>query len=205
MSPILESIGSVKGFGWGAFAAGGSFESIATVTVGSGGSATVTFGSIPATYTHLQVRGYVRNTAASGPRDVYMQVNGVTSASYRWHYLWGNGASAFASTGTTIDGTNGLLVGQSPSTNNLSSNFMPMVIDILDYTNTNKNKTVRTLAGFDANGTAPGGNINNEAGKAFFNSGLFISTNAITSLTFGSQSDNIAEYSSFALYGIKGA
>jgi hypothetical protein len=34
-----------------------SYESIETVTVGSGGSATVlTFSSIPATYTHLQIR-----------------------------------------------------------------------------------------------------------------------------------------------------
>jgi hypothetical protein len=35
-----------------------SYESIETVTVGSGGSATVTFSSIPATYTHLQIKRY---------------------------------------------------------------------------------------------------------------------------------------------------
>jgi hypothetical protein len=34
----------------------GDYESIATVTVGSGGAANVEFTSIPATYTHLQLR-----------------------------------------------------------------------------------------------------------------------------------------------------
>jgi hypothetical protein len=38
-------------------AAVGDFESIATVSVGSGGAADVEFTSIPATYTHLQIRG----------------------------------------------------------------------------------------------------------------------------------------------------
>jgi hypothetical protein len=35
-------------------AAAGDFESIATVTVGSGGSAVISFTSIPSTYAHLQ-------------------------------------------------------------------------------------------------------------------------------------------------------
>jgi hypothetical protein len=38
-----------------------SYESIATVTVGGGGAATVAFTSIPATYTHLQIRGIGRS------------------------------------------------------------------------------------------------------------------------------------------------
>jgi hypothetical protein len=43
-----------------------SYESIATVTVGGGGSATIDFTSIPATYTHLQIRGIARSTNGNG-------------------------------------------------------------------------------------------------------------------------------------------
>jgi hypothetical protein len=205
VSPILESIGSVKGFGWGALAAGGSFESIATTIVGAGGSSTITFSSIPADYTHLQLRAHIRNTASSGPRANGLQINGVTSNSYRWHYLLGNGATVSASSGTQVDTPYAFYFGESPSTNNLSNNFSPMIIDILDYTNTNKNKTLRCLTGFNANGYAPTGNTNNETGKVFFASGFLNSTNAITSLTFTPQGGNYAQYTKFALYGIKGA
>ena len=45
-----------------------SYESIATVTVGSGGAANVEFTSIPADYTHLQIRGIGRD-ANSAYRD----------------------------------------------------------------------------------------------------------------------------------------
>ena len=54
MSPILESIGSVKGFGWGSFSIPPSFESIATVTVASN-AYSVDFTSIPQTYNSLQI------------------------------------------------------------------------------------------------------------------------------------------------------
>ena len=68
-------------------------------------------------------------------------------------------------------------------------------MDILDYTNTNKNKTVRVLQGFDENGS----------GVVAFNSFLYsTNTNAITSLTLTSSGTSFAQYSSFALYGIKG-
>jgi len=183
----------------------GDYESIATVTVGGGGSSSISFTSIPSTYTHLQIRAYIRNTAASGPRANGLQINGITANSYRWHYLLGNGATASASSGTQVDTPYALYFGESPSDNNLSNNFSPMIIDILDYTNTNKNKTLRCLTGFDANGTAPSGNPGNEAGKLFFASGLFNSTNAITSLTFTPQAGTYAQYTQFALYGIKGA
>ena len=48
-----------------------SYESIATVTVGSGGSSSLTFSSIPATYTHLQIR-YMA-VALSGTTEILMK------------------------------------------------------------------------------------------------------------------------------------
>jgi hypothetical protein len=65
VSPILESIGSVKGFGWGA--AGllpPSYESIATVNI-TGNTSTVNFNSIPSTFKHLQLRAICRTNRVS--------------------------------------------------------------------------------------------------------------------------------------------
>jgi hypothetical protein len=73
--------------------------------------------------------------------------------------------------------------------------FGTFIIDILDYANTSKYKTQRGLGGADLNGS----------GYISFNSGNWRNTNAITSISltplYGSQ---FAQYSSFALYGIKG-
>ena len=41
------------------------FESIATVSVGSGGAANVEFTSIPATFTHLQIRAILKTTTSA--------------------------------------------------------------------------------------------------------------------------------------------
>ena len=68
-----------------------SYESIETVTVGSGGSATVSFTSIPATYTHLQIRGIAR-TATNV--SLGLQFNSDTGSNYSRHFLNGNGSSA---------------------------------------------------------------------------------------------------------------
>ena len=52
--------------GNGAAAGGGtSYESIATVTVGAGGSSSISFTSIPSTYKHLQIRAITRDTGTS--------------------------------------------------------------------------------------------------------------------------------------------
>lgn len=154
-----------------------SFESIATATVGSGGATDVTFSSIPQTYTHLQIRGILNG---GGTQIV---VNGDTGANYRRHVLYGDGSSAASATATNF----------SIATGSTSANiFGGNIIDILDYTNTNKYKTFRNLAGVDANGS----------GEAILHSGLWLSTSAITSIKF--QSGTIAQYSHLALYGIKG-
>lgn len=187
MSPILESIGSVKGFGWGALAAVGTFESIATVTVGSGGSASVSFTSIPATYTHLQVRGFARSTSTEC--DVKVQLNGDTGSNYAYHRMYnsgGVGAADGSSSQTTM-----FYCGRIKAS---TSVFGANIIDILDYTNTNKYTTLRILMGLDDNGS----------GYDSLASGLWMNTNAVTSIKLIPHAGNFAQYSEFALYGIKG-
>ena len=182
MSPILGIWASAQ---QGALV-GGSYESIATVTVGSGGSASVSFTSIPADYTHLQVRCLAKaNNAGSSFEVINMTINGNNLT--KNHYLYGNGSSALGGVGANNAVINVPSAGY-------TSIFAGAVMDILDYTNTNKNKTIRTLGGVDANG----------AGEIVLYSNLYaVNTNAITSLTFSITGTNIAQYSHFALYGVR--
>jgi hypothetical protein len=174
----------------GVSAAAGDYESIASVTLGSATSA-IDFNSIPQTYKHLQIRFMLRSTASSN--DFSIGMNGsfsITNSSS--HSLVGNGSSASAGAWTS----QGFLSPVNPV--NLVSAFPSGsigagVIDILDYADTNKTKTVRALWGSDQNG----------AGFVSLFSGSFNTTSAMTSINFFN-GFNWAQYSSFALYGIKG-
>jgi hypothetical protein len=168
---------------------GGDFESIATTTVGAGGVATITFSSIPSTYSHLQVRILSRSTYAALNTSVIIRANSDTASNYSYHSLSGDGATASSyGVGTDIFGISQMYPGSSAA----ASIFGVGVIDILDYANTNKYKTIRSLGGQDRNGS---GSVN-------FMSSNWRSNSAISTLTFTTDG-NFAQYTSFALYGIK--
>jgi hypothetical protein len=178
-------------FSGGVAASTTSYESIATSTVGAGGATDVTFLSIPSTFKHLQIRGIMRNTA-SNDYTLRAQFNSDTSANYARHTLKGNGTAASAlgeanQSYMTLDE-------MSPLSSNTANTFGAIVWDVLDYADTNKFKTSRILGGFDANGV----------GRILFDSALWRSTSAVTSVKIYMAADNLAQYSSFALYGIKG-
>jgi hypothetical protein len=176
----------------GVFVPQGDYESIATVLVGSGGSSSVTFTSIPQTYAHLQLR-YISRDARTGSVDspVDLTFNG-SSSSYSKQFLQGAGStvSAGAETGSTY------LRLEGGGNQSLSDSFGAGVADILDYTSTSKNKTVYQIAGVDKNGS---GFVRILGGS------WYISPVAITSITLTPFSSPFAQYSHFALYGIKGA
>ncbi len=181
--------------GAGAPASTTSYESISTVTVGAGGSSSITFSSIPSTFKHLQIRGIARSTRAATNDYVRMQFNSdTTSTNYRDHLLYGTGSAAAAGD----DGNNaGIFLHRISGSTATSGVFGTLVIDILDYTSTAKLKTTRQLGGFDNNGS----------GEIDFGSGLWLKTpEAITTIKLEAQAgtSNFAQYSSFALYGIKG-
>ena len=169
-----------------------SYESIATVSVGSGGAADIEFTSIPGTYTHLQIRQISRTNRAVGLTYLKMQFNGAAGTAYSYHALIGDGSTAGADV-TTNDAHISLL--RSTGTSATSGIFGAMVIDILDYADVNKYKTTRTVGGADLNGS----------GEIVFQSGLWRNSNAITSIKFtDATGSNFVQYTQFALYGIKG-
>jgi hypothetical protein len=167
----------------------GDYQSIATTTVGAGGSASITFSSIPATYQHLQIR--VMCQINIGDADFGIRFNSDTGSNYSKHQIYTYGSGAPLATGTAS--TTSIPGGSSYS--NSSSLFGVAVIDILDYANTSKYKTARVLTGTDANGS----------GFLSFRSGVWQNTNAVSRIDLIQTSGStFQQYSSFALYGIKG-
>ena len=168
-----------------------NFESIATVTA-SGSSNTLEFTSIPNTYQHLQIRGITRDTGASYGYNVYMRFNSDSGSSYTYHGLEGNGTTG-SSFGSSSAGAQFPFATSSGGAN-ASGTFAPIVCDILDYANTSKYKVHRTFNGYDDNGS----------GYIEFRSGVWLNTAAVSTITLISTGSNFANYSTFALYGIKG-
>jgi len=167
-----------------------SYESIATVTVGAGGSSTITFSSIPSTFKHLQIRELSQINVAGASKDVYMRFNSDTATNYSMHTLYGNGTTATAA--ATASATYIELA--STGTTAGASVFSAGVIDVLDYSDTNKYKTTRSITSWDGNGT----------GVTFFYSGNWRSTSAVSTITLTASTGSFSQYSSFALYGIRG-
>jgi hypothetical protein len=162
-----------------------SYESIATYVVGSGGVSTVTFSSIPSTFKHLQLRTMWKLSSGT---NLIANFNGSGAGNYKTHILFGDGSSAYA--GVSSVSPNAIGLGYAGA-----STISATVADILDYTDTNKNTTVRYLMGDDRNG----------AGDVEFGSGLWLNTAAINQIVIAGQSGaTIQEFSHFALYGIKG-
>ena len=171
-----------------------SYESIATVIVGSGGQSSVSFTSIPTTYTHLQIRGIVRKAFSTGTTAFKANFNSDTGMNYTNHQLYGNGSSAGADGNAT--GTYSNMPFFAIATQQSDTAYGAFVVDILDYRNSNKYKTIRSFAGYETNSV---GFIN-------LASSLWLSTSAITSITLATYaSGNIDQYSKFALYGLRSA
>jgi len=171
----------------------GVMDPLQVITVGPSGAANVAFTNIPSTYQHLQIRGIAKAaaTASDSAYDLRLSFNSNTTGSdYNEHYLYGNGSSVGAGVNT-----NNRIIGTSMGSGNASM-FAINVYDILDYANTNKYKTVRTLSGWDANGS----------GQVTFFSQVWMKTNAINSITIDfNTGPSFGQHSQFALYGIKGA
>lgn len=170
----------------------GAFDSIATAS-GTGSSPTISFSSIPSTYRHLQIRAIARTTELStGFAYLTMNFNGVSTSDYAQHKLIGDGSAASA---TGVGFQTSIEIGNCVKNSEPANILGVTIIDIHDYASTTKNKTVRSISGWDTNGS----------GRMMLLSGLFVNTTAITSITLQNSSGNFTTSSVFALYGIKGS
>ena len=162
---------------------------ITSVTVGSGGAASVTLpatGTIPATYTDLKVVASVRTNRASNNDWVKIGFNGSTS-SFTYRELEGDGSTAASYSGS------GQLAFFATAASSTSSTFGNAEVYIPNYTSANyKSYSVDTVT--ENNGTTA---------VASINAGLWSNTAAITSIELTPNLGTLfAEGSTFYLYGI---
>jgi hypothetical protein len=104
--------------------------------------------------------------------------------------LSGDGASAVAAADTSL---NRIFLGNATGATASASIFGVGITDVLDYASTSKNKVFRTFSGHDRNG----------AGLAQLWSGMWMVTNAITSITLTVENGNFVQHSTAALYGLR--
>lgn len=164
-----------------------SVTAIASVTVGSGGSANMVFSSIPGTYTDLCVRVSARSTA-NGGQNVYATLNGVSSG-YSDKFLYGNGTAAGSTNSGNTTAACGCVI---PGADFASQAFGNGEIYIPNYTSGN-NKS------FGSDSVSA--NSATLSYQQMFSNLLSVGT--ITSITLFSSSGNFAQYSTATLFGIK--
>jgi hypothetical protein len=157
-----------------------TYEPIATTTLGTT-AASITFSTIPATYTDLRI--VFTGLDTSGGDWNRIRFNGDTGSNYSATYIDGDGTSATSGRGTSLTGIYGAVI----------SDVHPSLatIDIFSYTGST-NKTVLVSASNDQNGSGVTRHI----------VGLWQDTSAITSVTLLMNSGNMAAGATATLYGI---
>jgi len=170
-----------------------TYTLINSTAVGSGGTATVTFSSIPATYTDLKLvisqRFDANNTGSR------MRFNGDTGANYSWIRLQGNGSGAFSDSSTSAGSPYNTFIYLFPmeASSYTASTFCNTEVYLPNYASSNyKSLSIDGVAENNAT-TAPSGLM----------AGLWSSGSAINSISMTIDgSGNYSQYSTFYLYGI---
>ena len=160
--------------------AGNTYTEIVSQTLGSA-TASVTFSSIPSTYTDLVL---VVTGTVSLADNVTLRFNGDSGSNYSWTYLAGTGSSAIS--GRSANTTSILTAGLGTTT------IANTIWHIQNYSNSTTNKTVLNRGGRADDGVV--GWV-----------GLWRNTTSITSLTVGAGAGNLSTGSTFSLYGIAAA
>jgi len=187
MSLIPLGFWAASGGGGGA----GAFDLLETTTLTSSASS-VTFSGLDAysDYKHLQIRAVGRTTQYGG---LWIQINSDTGNNYARHRLNANGTNVTSSSATSQSYVNfdNVFVGALQDGN--AQVYGAAVVDILDFSSSSKNTTLRAL----------GGNRSTSYGMINFSSGLWNSTAAATSIKLYDDVANLVAGSRFSLYGVK--
>jgi hypothetical protein len=173
--------------------AGGAaaYDLLETTVLGTTASS-VTFSSLGSysDYKHLQIRATMR---ANGTTLTFYRIrlNGDTGTNYARHWLTSQGTSVTSAAGTS---TNAIFPADRLPGDSTANSFTASVMDFLDFSNANKNTTVKVFSGYrDA--------VN--GGQIRLASGLWNNTAAVTSIEVSTGTDSFVAGSRFSLYGIK--
>lgn len=167
-----------------------TYTAIATTTVGAGGTANITFTSIPSTYTDLTILFSGRSNYTATTHDYYFyRFNSDSGSNYTARALFGDGGSALSLTNTY---SGNLAV--STSNTSTASSFGNSLIYVPNYTTANKKGSYSDSV-HETNATA--------AVMGLY-ANLWNNTAAITSITLVPVGGTLwNQYSTATLYGIK--
>jgi hypothetical protein len=164
-----------------------TYKPIATTTLGSA-AASITFNSIPATYTDLLIIGHTRYTSTNTGQGLGIRFNGDTTNDYSFSILEGNGtaASSYRVTNTSSGAIGAVANGNQTS-------LSVVTIHVNNYSNSTTDKTY----------------LGRQSGPSFVQqiTGLWRDSSAINSITIlaSGTATNIDTGSTFTIYGIKAA
>jgi hypothetical protein len=161
-----------------------TYEPIATTTLGSTAT-TVSFTSIPGTYTDLVLITSIKATSAN--TNQWMRFNSDSGTNYSSTNLYGTGTSALATKSVSQDKINSVLSGFLTTTEN-----SPGIYNIMNYSDTTTLKTI--ISRFNNTGVVAQAEVS-----------IWSSTSAITSIEIFTTPDSFAVGSTLTLYGIKAA
>jgi len=166
-------------------------QPIYTQTVGSGGAASITFNSIPQTFTDLFLKVSARDTGAGTQSDFQLRFNGTGAGvtTYSDTVLYGSGSSAVSS---RHSGTSVIYISGVPGSSATANTFGNAEVYIPNYTSSNYKQVVIDSLGEN----------NATTSYLFIDAGLWRDTSSISSITVVAGVTAIAQYSTFSLYGI---
>lgn len=162
-----------------------TYIALATITLTSTDSEII-FSSIPATYRDLVVVCNTRSTRAANNDFLLYQINGDTGSNYAWVLMFGPGSGSGGSLTNTL--TVGVTDAQ-PAANRPAGEFGAARIQLMDYSQTNKQKTILTRTDSASDVTSAGAT-------------RWANTNAINQIRLFMEFGSIASGSTFSLYGI---
>lgn len=166
-----------------------TYEVVATTTLTTGtASQTITFSSIPATYTDLRI--VVSGTTNAQGKIIYLRFNGDTGANYYTVELYA-ASTNITSTNNTA-GTSGIKCNSQGTP--LTPYAFLVLADVMNYASNSYKKTIITQA-YESDGQSRG---------PARNTGTWISNSRITSVTIASSSGTLNEVVA-TIYGIKAA
>jgi hypothetical protein len=163
-----------------------------TITVGAGGVGSVTFSSIPATFTDLKLVYSSRTTRGIYVEEILVEFNGSGGTAYSQRTLGTNGTISFSNSGSGLANMNTVAVTSTDGTT--ANTFGNGELYIPNYTSAN-NKSLSGDASSENNAVDA---------YAYLAAGLWADNAAITSIKLTPAiANNFVQYSSFSLYGIK--
>jgi hypothetical protein len=164
-----------------------TFTKIASVTVGSGGSSSIDFTSIPSTYTDLVIKLSARSASTSNFDNPRLTING-SSSTFSRRILYAESGSVGS------ESASDRLIGAVPAANATSNTFGSLDFYLPNYAGSS-NKSYSADSVTENNSTTQ---------ASWLLAGLWSTTSAITSITLSLGSAlNFVQYSTATLYGIK--